>query len=73
MVNAQKLAVEAGTAKAANVVLLAVLASFLDIDKTIWEKVISSRVPKKFLDINLKAFQLGYSSVSEYKVSAHDR
>lgn len=73
MVNAQQHAIEAGTAKAANVVLLAVLASFLDIDKTIWEEVILLRVPKKFLDINLKAFQLGYSAVSTHEVPAHNK
>ena len=60
MVNAQELAKKAGTSKAANVVLLATLASFLDIEPELWEEVIKRRVPKKFHDVNLKAFQLGY-------------
>ncbi len=64
IVNAQKLAEEAGTVKAANVVLLAALTSFLDIDRDIWIEVISRRVPKKFLDINLAAFRLGYEATS---------
>ena len=60
LVDAQEIAVRAGTAKAANVVLLAVLAAFLDIGKDIWTEVIGRRVPKKFLDVNLEAFRLGY-------------
>lgn len=62
LVDAQHKAAEAGTVKAANVVLLASLASFLGIGKDIWTEVIRRRVPKKFLDINLKAFDLGYDS-----------
>jgi len=62
LVRAGYLAEKAGTVKAANVVLLATLASFLDIDREVWEEVIRSRVPKKYLDINLKAFALGYEA-----------
>ena len=62
MVNAQDKAREAGTSKAANVVLLASLASFLGIDKEIWMEVVRHRVPKKFLDVNIAAFNLGYDS-----------
>jgi indolepyruvate ferredoxin oxidoreductase, beta subunit len=62
MVNAQEKAREAGTSKAANVVLLASLASLLDIDRGIWMEVVRSRVPKKFLDINIAAFNIGYDS-----------
>ena len=61
-VNAVHLAEKAGTVKAANVVLLASLASFLDIDKEVWIDVIKGRVPKKYLDINLEAFRLGYEA-----------
>jgi indolepyruvate ferredoxin oxidoreductase, beta subunit len=60
LVDAQEIAKRAGTVKAANVVLLAALASFLDIGKDIWTEVIGRRVPKKFLDVNLEAFRLGY-------------
>lgn len=62
IVEAQELAKKAGTPKTANVVLLAALASLLDIEKNIWVEVIKHRVPQKFLDINLKAFELGYES-----------
>lgn len=63
LVDAQEKAKRAGTVKAANVVLLAALASFLDIGKDIWTEVIGRRVPKKFLDVNLEAFRLGYGEV----------
>jgi indolepyruvate ferredoxin oxidoreductase, beta subunit len=60
LVDAQGMAERAGTVKAANVVLLATLASHLDIGRDIWIEVISRRVPKKFLDKNIEAFRLGY-------------
>ncbi len=60
LVEAREIAARAGTAKAANVVLLAALASFLDIDHEVWLEVIRHRVPKKFLDVNIRAFNLGY-------------
>jgi indolepyruvate ferredoxin oxidoreductase beta subunit len=63
LVDAQEKAKRAGTVKAANVVLLAALASFLDIGKGIWSEVIGRRVPKKFLDVNLEAFRLGYGEI----------
>lgn len=60
LVDAQEKAEAAGTVKAANVVLLASLASFLNIGRDIWTEVIRRRVPKKYLDINIEAFDLGY-------------
>lgn len=63
--DAARLASEAGNVKAANVVLLGVLASTSKIPKERWEDVIIETVPQKLLEVNLKAFQLGY----EMKVS----
>ena len=62
LIDAMSLARQAGTARAANIVLLASLASSLSIDRNIWEKVIKHRVPEKFIDINLEAFHLGYTA-----------
>jgi len=62
ILDARRLAEKAGTAKAANVVLLASMASFLDIEKEIWENVIRRRVPKKFIDVNMEAFRLGFEA-----------
>lgn len=59
--DALKLSVEAGSAKAVNVVLIGVLASSMDIEKSVWLEVIKETVPSKFLELNLKAFELGYN------------
>lgn len=54
------LALEAGTAKCANIVLLGAAVRFLGIDKEMWVDIIKSTVPPKTIDVNLKAFELGY-------------
>ena len=56
------LALEAGTAKCANIVLLGAAVRFLGIDKEMWVDIIKSTVPPKTIDVNLKAFELGYSA-----------
>ena len=61
-VDALSLSLSLGSPKAVNVVLIGVLAKSMDIDKSVWEKVIKQTVPEKFLDLNLKAFELGYNS-----------
>lgn len=59
--DALSLAVEAGTSKAVNVVLMGVVAKHMEFKKEVWEKVIEETVPPKFKELNLKAFELGYS------------
>ncbi len=59
--DALSLAVEAGSAKAVNVVLIGAMAKNTDIDKEVWLDAIKSCVPQKFLELNLKAFELGYN------------
>ena len=61
-VDALKLAMEAGSAKAVNVALIGVMAKHTDIEKDVWLQTIKDTVPEKFLEINLKAFELGYNS-----------
>ena len=61
-VDALPLAVEAGTAKATNVVLIGVMAKAMGIPKEIWLDAVKDTVPQKFLDMNIKAFELGYSN-----------
>ncbi len=60
--DALKLAKEAGNIKAVNVVLIGVMAKHTNIEKEEWEKAIEETVPAKFLEINLKAFRLGYDA-----------
>lgn len=60
-VDALSLSEEAGSVKAVNVVLIGLLAKNTAIDKTVWLEVIQNTVPEKFLDVNVKAFELGYA------------
>jgi len=59
IVDALALAKQAGNIRAANIVLLGVLAKGLPIAREIWNSVIRKRVPPKTVEINLKAFELG--------------
>ncbi|MBQ7116912.1 MAG: indolepyruvate oxidoreductase subunit beta [Clostridia bacterium] len=61
-VDALEKALEAGTAKCANIVLLGAAARFLGTDKEMWLDIIKSTVPPKTVETNLKAFELGYNS-----------
>jgi len=60
-VDALKLAEEAGTAKAVNIVLIGVLARHMDINKNAFLDAIRATVPQKLLDVNLAAFEKGYN------------
>lgn len=60
-VDALSLAKEAGNIKAVNVVLIGVMAKASDIAYEKWVETLKTTVPAKFLDINLKAFDLGYN------------
>lgn len=61
VVDALKLATEAGSIKAVNVVLIGLMAKNTDIPYDIWKKAVAENVPPKFLEINLRAFDLGYN------------
>lgn len=58
----EKLAIEAGTVKAANVVLLGAISTLLPLPEDAWWNCLKQRVPAKFLDINRRAFSLGRAS-----------
>ena len=60
-VDALALAIEAGSIKAVNVVLIGVMAKNTNIPYEVWIETIRTTVPPKFLDINLQAFELGYN------------
>ncbi len=61
VVDALKIAVHCGNPKAANVVLIGMLAKRLPMAKEIWLSALKDRVPEKFLEVNLKAFEEGYA------------
>ena len=60
--DALSLAEEAGTSKAVNIVLMGRLAKCFDIPKENWLAALEAVVNPKFLEINKKAFDLGYNS-----------
>lgn len=59
--DALKLAKIAGTVKAVNVVLIGVMAAVMKEDKALWLDALKNTVPLKFLEVNKKAFELGYN------------
>ncbi len=61
-VDALSLASEAGSSKACNIVLMGKLAKYFDIPYEKWEDAIAKCVKPAFIDINKKAFELGYNN-----------
>ncbi len=59
VVPALRLAEEAGNARAANLVLIGVLAGNMRFVAETWRAAIRRSVPPKTVDINLRAFRLG--------------
>ncbi len=53
------LASEAGSVKAANIVLMGRLSNYFDLPEEAWLKALEAVVPPKFLELNKKAFELG--------------
>lgn len=64
-IDALSLAESAGSSKAVNIVLMGRLARYLGIAREKWEEAIRAGVKAKFVDINLRAFALGYQSDAE--------
>ena len=56
---ASKTARELGDGRMANVVMLGALSTTLPIPQEIWDKTLRLRIPARFLEGNLKAFQAG--------------
>lgn len=59
-VDAMEEAKMAGNIKAANTVLIGMLAKELSIDVDIWKEVLKENVPSKAVDVNIVAFHRGY-------------
>ena len=57
--NALSKALEAGSSKAVNLVLLGYLSTFFPFPEECWEHVIREGVPPKHIELNIKAFKLG--------------
>lgn len=59
--DANALALQAGSSRAVNVVLIGRMAASLSIPKEVWLEVLRETVKPAFLDINLRAFELGFN------------
>ena len=56
-------ALELKEARVLNIVMMGALAGLLKGDGKVWEEAVQKRVPKKFLDLNLKAYRRGRALV----------
>ncbi len=63
LIKAQAWALEAGSAKATNIVMMGALCKLMGFDKVKMEEAVAACVPQKFAALNLTAFNLGYERV----------
>lgn len=61
LIPATRTAEDLGNARAGNVVMLGALSRHLAVDVALWVQVISERVPARYRDLNLEAFERGRS------------
>ena len=61
-IDALELARQAGSVKAVNIVLMGRLAKYFDISYDKWLEAVEKCVDPKFLEMNKKAFDIGYNS-----------
>ena len=61
-VDAFDLAREVGEVRTANVVMVGAMSAFLPVDPAVYADIISARVPERFRDVNLRAFEAGRSA-----------
>lgn len=59
--DALEIAGKCGNIKAVNIVLIGVLAKTSSVPKEVWLEAIQETVPAKVLDINVRAFEAGYT------------
>ena len=63
--NATEYAAKLGNVKATNIVLLGALVRQMGLETIDWESIIRKSVKERFVDLNLRAFQIGADYVSE--------
>jgi indolepyruvate ferredoxin oxidoreductase beta subunit len=67
LVPGTEIAGDLGNTRAANVVLIGALSTFLDIPVGTWLEVIEARVPPKYIELNRQAFMRGREAVAVHK------
>lgn len=63
VVDAPKHAAELGNAKVMNVILLGTIIKSMGLDEINWDKIIRENVKSEFVELNLKAIEVGMSLV----------
>jgi indolepyruvate ferredoxin oxidoreductase, beta subunit len=59
LIDGVALAKENGNPRTMGIIILGYLSRYLDVPQDIWESVIRRRVPKKVVDVNVSAFEIG--------------
>ena len=62
-IDATKLAANAGNPQAMNVVMLGALSEYIPLREEELIEALSEPVPAKFLEVNMRAFELGMNAV----------
>ncbi|HEY5167947.1 MAG TPA: 2-oxoacid:acceptor oxidoreductase family protein [Thermoleophilia bacterium] len=70
MVDAEGVALEAGTLRAVNVALLGAASTVLPFTPEQWRSGLEAAVPAKILEVNLRAFELGRAAVASQEVES---
>ena len=60
VLDALKMALEAGSKKAVNIVMLGKMAAKLSFEREDWLEAVEEHVPDRFVDVNVRAFNSGY-------------
>ncbi len=63
LVDASNDAIKLGNPKTMNIILLGSLVKSMKLENIDWNKIISNNVKKEFIDINIKAFEVGMNLV----------
>ena len=66
-VDALSIAIEAGSQKAVNLVLLGVLSRHLPFSDEAWKQAIAASVPRSTMAVNIQAFEAGRAAASGMK------
>lgn len=59
-IDALSIAIECGNSKAVNVVLIGLMAKTTKINREIWQQAMAEVIPKKLLEVNVRAFDAGF-------------
>lgn len=63
VIDASEEANKLGSAKVGNVILLGMIVKYMGLEHIDWEKIIRENVKKNFIEMNLKALELGKSLI----------